>query len=105
MWKMLRRINLPPLTTWLNALVLICVCAGTLILAMQAFAWLRNGYWTPLYNVDVFSVQGEYPPEFDWGGVQKIWMWLLDQSLGVTLVVIGIAIGWLRSLLKDYFYL
>ncbi len=73
-----------------------------ILLAYQAFLWLREGQWTPIpvssileiINIDYYSTV-----DISWTGTQKIVVWLLDLPLSLGIFVfssfLGALIGYL----------
>lgn len=70
--------------------------AATLLLAYQAYLWLKEGQWTPIpissilekFNIDYYSIIN-----MSWAGAQKIVVWLLDLPLTLGIVVLSGIVG------------
>jgi hypothetical protein len=66
--------------------------AAIMLLAYQAYLWLKEGQWTPIpissvlgkFNIDYYSIIN-----ISWTGAQKIVVWLFDLPLSFGIVVLS----------------
>jgi len=69
--------------------------AGIGVFLFQILLWLINGTWSQIPTVIVFYFFDvdlmEIVSNFNWIGLRKIALWLLDIPLGLTLFFTGIA--------------
>ncbi len=68
------------------------ILACPVILAIQAYMWLRYGGWPefPLYVA--WNVAGLPLPETQWGGVEKILIWIFHQPTSGVVLATGIVL-------------
>ena len=70
---------------------------GPLVVGFQGIHWFREGYWPPVNIRDGLSVFNHWQPIrnpfWEWQGVQKLIVWVLDVPLSIGLIVLGCTIG------------
>ncbi len=67
--------------------------AGLATWGLQGFLWLKSGYWSPLsvgWVLALFDVQPVAAlNDAGWRGVGIAVAWVLDQSMGAMMFIIG----------------
>ena len=58
----------------------------------QVGIWLRYGEWLDLPLALTWHRLGFPFPEAEWGGIEKILVWIFEQSTSVILLVAGVAL-------------
>lgn len=91
---------------FLYGLSFACGAAGFLtaavILFFQAAQWLKLGVWIPVTVLDAFVRFGWDYPFVTWLGVQKMIDFIMESSLGITCIIVGlIAAFFLNKLAKE----
>src|SRR5690348_2813672 len=63
---------------------------GVAVLLYQGCLWLKDGDWTPIsFAVAWYSLGGQ-EPMFQWQGVQKLAVWLLEAPLSAVSLLTGV---------------
>jgi hypothetical protein len=79
----------PPGFTLLRILSLALFLSAVIVLFFDLLYWLRYASWSAITLPDVFRYYGISEPYFvGWGGVQKLWEYLLDLPLSLLLLLI-----------------
>jgi len=91
---------------FLDSLSFACGAAGFLtaavILFFQIVQWLKLGAWIPATVWDAFVHFGWDYPFVTWLGVQKVIDFIMESSLGITSIIIGvIAAFFLNKLARE----
>jgi hypothetical protein len=71
---------------------LLFVLLGLGIIACQALIWLQLGHWTSVEIRDGLRWLSFPDPAFEWRGVQKIAIWLLECPLSMASIFLGMAL-------------
>ena len=69
------------------------IAAAGLVLAVQAFNWLRAGFWQPVTAGDALRWADVVPPSVPWLGVERILTWLWSCPLSGVLFFTGAALA------------
>lgn len=88
-----------------SAAAMALVLIGCGVGAVQCLLWLHDGRWTPVTNWTAWNYAGlTLPLGMEWVGVAKIIVWLMEQSLGITLVLVGGGLLWLGEASNDRYW-
>ena len=87
---------------------LIGIC-GIGVLGYQGYLWFRQGYWRPLKAQ--WLLDNMFPTGLgrwlhsgdSWSGINNIVSFLLDSSLGLSLILAGVVLSFLISKFLDLF--
>src|SRR6185437_1189511 len=64
--------------------------AAVVIVSLQCFGWLHDGYWTPHFLGEIWFLVGLPYPQISWVGVQRIVLWILNLPLSLSLMMVAI---------------
>lgn len=90
------------LSLWVVGVGAFLVLAGMCIWSYQGFLYLADGVWTELPLWKILSAFDEnildgLQEEWSWKGLQKVIIWIVDQSAALVLICIGGILLWIRT--------